>query len=399
MPHRITAQVAAALVLLSAPASAQILSSFAWIQGAAGPNFGVGHVDLDTATGELSAWSEYQGLIGELSAVEVRDASGALLAELDFDGLHRGFAGGSVVLSATALDDATANGVELRFLTSAFPSGEMGQGLTFPEGESMSLVFDGEQVVAGPGGAGLSGTLHLSRFRDGRVFFSGGPSVSAPPFTAIELRGPAYFGEVGPLVLDLQPFNSSNLGHRFLVELPPGTLDAAALQDLDGGLLYVLTRTAEYPGGALRAQTTTRLSIGDTYCAPRGNSTSQIGAQLTAAGDPRVSVNDLSLRVQYLPAGTFALPLAGRGTGHVFLPGNSRGVLCLGGASIARLSGNLLQSTSDLAVMEEQIDLTTLPPEAGLIVGETLQFQLWYRDQDGGTPTSNFSGAVRVRMR
>ena len=252
--HRrhLAAATLAALALHSTSASAQILSDSAWIQGAAGPNFGVGHVDLDTTTGELSAWCDYQGLIGELLAVELLDANGALLGEVDFSGPHQGFTGGSIALGPAAVDDAAANGVEMRFVTSAFPAGEMGSAFGFPAFVSRSFAFDAGQVVDGPGPGGHFGTLHMTRSSDGRVFFSGGSPTPALPFTAIELRGPAYFGEVGPLVLDLEPFDSSHLGDQFLIDLPPGTLDAASLQDLDDGFLYVLTRTAALPGGALR---------------------------------------------------------------------------------------------------------------------------------------------------
>ncbi|MEL6904587.1 MAG: hypothetical protein AAFP22_04235, partial [Planctomycetota bacterium] len=258
--HRrnLTAATLAALALLSTSASAQILSDSAWIQGAAGPNFGVGHVDLDATTGELSAWCDYQGLIGELLAVELLDANGALLGEIDFSGPHQGFTGGSIALGPAAVDDAAANGVEMRFVTSAFPAGEMGSAFGFPSFISRSFAFDAGQVVDGPGPGGHFGTLHMTRSSDGRVFFSGGSPTPALPFTAIELRGPAYFGEVGPLILDLEPFDSSHLGDQFVIDLPPGTLDAATLQDLDDGFLYVLTRTAELPGGALRGQTANR---------------------------------------------------------------------------------------------------------------------------------------------
>ncbi|MEZ6015968.1 MAG: CHRD domain-containing protein [Planctomycetota bacterium] len=384
---------------LAAPSAAgQVLSSQSWVQGAAGSNFGLAFTDLDVEAGALSAWCDYQGLLGDLVAVEVRTPHGAVLGTVGFDGLRAGFASGVVQLAGAPLDAAVAEGYELHLCTTAFPLGEMAGLFHFPDPVIELRILDSAQVVGSIGATAASAMLHLTRYASGRVILSGQTSGLDLPCTGLELRGPAWFGENGPLVLDLAPFDTSNLPSTFFVDLPAGTLSADELRDLDEGFQYLLLRTAAFPDGALRAQTELEWFAGDHFCRGRPNSTSQIGAELFVDGSPRISDRALTLRGESFPDGSLVLALAGRGRGHVFHPGASQGILCLGGASIARL-GVATAAGDPFAGFLMPIDLTQLPVEAGLAAGESLHFQCWYRDVQGGVPVSNFSSAVRIRPR
>lgn len=392
-----TLSLLAALALTTPFATGQILSDQAWVQGNAGGNFGVGHTDLNLDTGELAVWIDYQGLEGDLIAVEVLDEGGSLVMSLAFDGAREGFARGATMLDRAAALALSQQNYSLRFLTVAHPTGEMEGFFAFPDATIEARPLDGDQVVGG-GALGATASMHLTRYRDGRVILSGGASGVDLPFTSIELRGPAWFGEDGPLVMDLAPFNNSNVAQSFFIDVPAGTLTDEQLQDIDDGFAYVLLRTAQYPNGALRGQTVLPQYLGENYCAGRSNSGSQIGGRLTLTGSPRVAASDLVLQAQFVPNGVPLLPIVGSGTGHSFLPGGSQGNLCLGGAPIVRLVGNL-STGGGLAMVDMPIDLGTLPSNAGLVVGEWLQFQCWFRDSDNGAATSNFSDAVRIRPR
>lgn len=402
MPHASTRRslrlATLAVAALAAPsAGAQILSDQAWVQGAAGINFGVGFADLDMTTGELSAWCDYQGLQGDLVAVELRSSAGASIGSLQFDGAREGFTWGSFQLAGPELTTA-AGGFDMFFLTSAFPAGEMAGAFSFQDPVTRVRFLDGAQVVGSAGATSASANMTATRYADGRVLLSAQTSGLDLPFTGLELRGPAWFGENGPLVLDLAPFDQSQAAHAFFVDIPAGTLTPEQLRDLDDGFQYLLVRTAAYPEGALRAQSALPGFLGDDYCAGRPNSQAVIGARLRLEGSPRIADGALTLVGEAFPSGSFVLPLAGRGTGHEFRPAGSQGNLCLGGAPIARLLDHITmgQGITDLRVT---LDLAHLPAEAGVAAGESLQFQCWYRDVVGGVATSNFSSAISIRPR
>ncbi|MDA1260896.1 MAG: hypothetical protein O3A20_09785, partial [Planctomycetota bacterium] len=121
----------AAYILLAAAATApvglaDIESDQLWVQGLVGSNFGIMHADIDTETGEVSAWGDYQGLEGDLLSVVVRDHAGNLLHSLAFTGSRTGFAYGSILVDPTTVAAALDQGLEIRFLTDAFLNGEMG---------------------------------------------------------------------------------------------------------------------------------------------------------------------------------------------------------------------------------------------------------------------------------
>lgn len=382
---------------ISAPALADIETAFVWVQGSPGTNFAVMHADLDTETGDLSVWGDYQGLVGDLTAVALEDVQGQSLGAIQFTGPREGVAYGTVQLAGPALADALASGVDVQFQTTASPAGEMNGFLSFFQITSTTLSISGSQVVGTNGAPGASGTLNLTTFPDGRVSVGGNMSGIDLPITGLELRGPAWTDENGPLLLDLAPFNSSANPSSYIAQVPAGVLTGTQLDDIEEGLAYLLVRTNAYPDGAMRGQLSYGV-LGDTYCANRRNSSSFIGGQLELRGSPRLRDGDLRLQGQFFPIGSLILPIVGTGSQHSFLPGGSEGNLCLAGAPITRLL-NKTSTGQGLGIFAIPMDLAQIVIPGGVTVGQTLHFQCWYRDSLQGQATSNFSNAVRLHVR
>ena len=79
-------------------------------------------------------------------------------------------------------------------------------------------------------------------------------------------------------------------------------------------------------------------------------------------------------------------------------PGGSAGHLCLG-SPIGRLVGGSVLVTGSAGTLREAVDLDVIPQPTGAVAvqaGETWHFQLWFRDSNGGVPTSNFTDGLRV---
>ncbi len=75
------------------------------------------------------------------------------------------------------------------------------------------------------------------------------------------------------------------------------------------------------------------------------------------------------------------------------------GNLCIASFDLGRFAGDVLDSGAAGAVSFSP-DLNNMPGPSGafaVLAGDTRNFQLWYRDVDGGgMPTSNFSSATSV---
>ena len=81
------------------------------------------------------------------------------------------------------------------------------------------------------------------------------------------------------------------------------------------------------------------------------------------------------------------------------MPGGSQGNLCLGG-NIGRFV-NQVQNTGPNGRFDTIVDTQAIPttPVAAIQIGETWNFQAWFRDVlPNGTPTSNFTHAVRIQF-
>lgn len=132
-------------------------------------------------------------------------------------------------------------------------------------------------------------------------------------------------------------------------------------------------------------------------CGSIPNSTG-IGAGTQAFGSTVISLANLTLTTDNLPANTFGFYLVSRDAGFAPNPGGSQGVLCLGGI-IGRLIGpGQVVNSGAGGSFSLTVDPGSLPQ--GSIIqpigsGETWRFQSWYRDNNP-TATSNFSAPVAV---
>lgn len=391
--------LAALASLLVSPALADIEPSHGWAQGATGTNFATVHADLDTETGALSVWADYVGLVGDLQSVRVSDPSGNEFGQLDHEGGRDGFMSGVVIVDPSRVDQLLTSGFFVRFHTAALPAGEMEAGMGFGSFHSFEFDIDPGQVILG-GAPGAGGNVRVGMLIDGRVGITGMLSGIDFPVTGLELRGPAWYGEEGPLMLDLVPLNLAGIPSGLDVQIAESLLTAEQRRDVRDGQCYLLVRTAAYPDGALRGQVYDHLRA-TSYCAARPSSVAIIGGQLLVSGSVHAADNDITLHGQFFPQGATVLPLVGVGTAHVFDVPGSRGTLCIGGGWIGRYVHNLTQGQG-FGIFDVPIDLTQVPSSTGALsagAGDRLNFQLWYRDNLAGAPVSNFSNAVSVQLR
>lgn len=391
--------LAALAAVFASPALADIVPSHGWAQGFPGTNFATVHADLDTETGALSVWADYFGLEGDLLSVRISDPSGNEWGTLDHEGGRDGFMSGIVVADAARVDQLLTSGFFVRFHTAALPAGEMEAGMGFGAFHTFEFDIDSGQVILG-GAPGAGGDVRIAILIDGRVGITGILSGIDFPITGLELRGPAWYGEEGPLMLDLAPLNLAGIPSGLNVQIAESLLTSAQRRDVRDGQCYLLVRTAAYPGGALRGQMYDHLRA-TSYCAARTSSVAFIGGQLVVSGSVRAADNDITLHGQFFPQGATVLPLVGVGTAHVFDVPGSRGTLCIGGGWIGRYVHSLAQGQG-FGIFDVPIDLTQVPSSTGVFsagAGDRLNFQLWYRDIVAGVPVSNFSNAVSVRLR
>ena len=137
--------------------------------------------------------------------------------------------------------------------------------------------------------------------------------------------------------------------------------------------------------------------VGSVVCLGNANSTGA-GALLRACGSDVATDNALSLEVTDLPLNQNVLFVNSQETILVSNPGGSQGDLCIGSLALGRHVNDIVNSgaagTASLA-----LDLANVPTNLALtavVAGETWYWQAWYRDESGGTPTSNLSSAVGV---
>ena len=117
------------------------------------------------------------------------------------------------------------------------------------------------------------------------------------------------------------------------------------------------------------------------YCEPTvPNSIGEL-ATVSLFGSNEIAANNLTVRVNGLPAGQFALLLASKDQGFTPNPGGNIGNLCLAG-DIGRFTDDVFLSSS-LGSGEIALDLNNIPQSNGTVAvqpGETWNFQVWYRN-------------------
>ncbi|MFT7676162.1 MAG: hypothetical protein ACI8QC_000130 [Planctomycetota bacterium] len=138
-------------------------------------------------------------------------------------------------------------------------------------------------------------------------------------------------------------------------------------------------------------------SLGSNYCSPAVPNTTGAPGGIRADGSDQVSQNDFTLTAFDLPLNQFGYFIASQTQGFIQGPGGSQGNLCISGTLVRFTS--LLQSSGASGDFQATLNLNAFPstPPGAVQVGETWNFQCWYRDFiQGGGATSNFTDAVSV---
>jgi hypothetical protein len=146
------------------------------------------------------------------------------------------------------------------------------------------------------------------------------------------------------------------------------------------------------------------LSLGESgmgYCGPAVVNSSGSPASLSALGTSQVQNNELSLRVDDAPAGTFGFFLASLVSQPAASVPGSAGRLCLGGQIGRYVGPGQIQSASATGTFQLALDLNGIPTPNGptaALPGATWFFQAWFRDTAPSGPTSNFTNGVEVNF-
>lgn len=115
-----------------------------------------------------------------------------------------------------------------------------------------------------------------------------------------------------------------------------------------------------------------------------------------------VSSNDLAMTASDLPPMSFGFLITSLTQGFVANPGGSQGNLCVTGL-IGRFVGpGQIRQASAAGDWTLVTDLTQQPQPTGLVsiaVGDTWNYQAWYRDSVGGQASSNFTNGVTINFR
>lgn len=141
------------------------------------------------------------------------------------------------------------------------------------------------------------------------------------------------------------------------------------------------------------------LGVGMSYCGPANLNSAGLSGTLIATGSTVVSDNALSLTTTNLPAFSFGFSIVSQTQAFIMNPGGSAGNLCVSG-SIGRYVGpGQIMNSGAAGEFTLALDLTSVPQPTGPVsvnVGETWNFQSWYRDTVGMMATSNFTDGVSI---
>ncbi len=165
---------------------------------------------------------------------------------------------------------------------------------------------------------------------------------------------------------------------RFDANIAPGD-DAATLTFFKPGTPDSLDVLVRAPAQGCSIQ---------SYCLTSPNSVGP-GAILSTTGTTSISSNNLTLISTGCPANQFGLFYFGPTQTQTTF-GN--GLKCVGGA-LVRFP--VLQ-TDGSGITSMSIDYTDLPGSSQITVGDTFNFQLWYRDPLGGGAFFNLSDGLSI---
>ncbi len=135
-------------------------------------------------------------------------------------------------------------------------------------------------------------------------------------------------------------------------------------------------------------------TIGESYCDPAVPNSTGLPAVLEMRGSDRVTDNDVRLDVEQLPQNALGYFLASQTQSFIPNPGGSMGNLCIFG-TIGRFIAQA-QNSGPSGTFSFPLDVSNMPPPLSAVaIGETWNFQAWYRDFQL-VVTSNFTNAVSV---
>ncbi len=137
--------------------------------------------------------------------------------------------------------------------------------------------------------------------------------------------------------------------------------------------------------------------LGTVVCLGNPNSTGA-DALLTITGSKVAADNNFTMDVTDLPLNAVGYFIHSKGNIIVYNPNGSEGHICIAGPGIGRFAQNILSSGMTGTVTFSP-DLTNFPLPTStepVLAGDTRYFQYWTRDNNMGTPVSNFSSAAGV---
>ena len=143
------------------------------------------------------------------------------------------------------------------------------------------------------------------------------------------------------------------------------------------------------------------LVIGTSYCLANVNSTG-VAATITGGGSDVASANNLTLTARNLPNNAFGFFIVSTSQGFVMNPGGSSGNLCLSGAVGRYVGPGQILNTGNAGEFSLSANLTMIPTPTGPVaaaMGDTYNFQTWFRDSSPSGPTSNFTNGLEVVFR
>jgi hypothetical protein len=250
----------------------------------------------------------------------------------------------------------------LRFTTLDIQDYNLNVGLAPSTWYHIAVTFD----------ASFQATFYLDGAAIGAV---GGTQQSGAPGTANEYL-------IGLLDLGVGPAEWFD-GRIDDVQVYSGTLSSA-------DVMYLYAN----PGAPLGGGT-----LGTNYCSPAVINSTGMSATMAASGSASVAANNLTLEAALLPQNSFGYFLTSVTQGLVMNPGGSSGNLCLGGAIGRYVGAGQIQNSGTVGSFDLPVNLSQTPSPTGFVqvqVGETRNFQCWYRDAIGGVATSNFTNGLSI---
>lgn len=131
-----------------------------------------------------------------------------------------------------------------------------------------------------------------------------------------------------------------------------------------------------------------------SYCTAVPNSTG-MSAILSVTGSTRIQDDNLTITASQMPVGQFAYFIVSHQQGFVVGPGGSQGNICLSG-NLGRFN-TLVGQVDAFGTFTRTLSVSSIPvnPAVSARIGETWNYQVWFRDANPGT-TSNFSQGLAV---